>query len=300
MVSYGRLGSNVWNLASSYRNATKLGNSTKCAELDSQIEKWAQGIPFELRLSASGDYFQESDRTLRLLRVLLHLRRNHMRILIYRPDVFSARATASDSDSAFLVTEVAKDTIKILSQLNETSTLYGTYHTTFNHFLVSALAVLLLAVCHEPARFGQSCHADFNVGLDLIKGFSVKSYSSSRLWNTIQRLKEKNPSQSQSTGATSLAIGNNSGQLITQTSQNSLSSESTRPAVSQEQNLPQNDDQMSYDLRSMFEAAGGAYVEPSSTDNFMPGYTGGGQLIWDGPFIPEDDVFFSELLMDLF
>jgi hypothetical protein len=58
---------------------------------------------------------------------------------------------------------------------------------------VSALAVLFLAVAHAPADFNRQVRDEFYMALDLVKGFSTKSYISKRLWNTIRGLKEVGP-----------------------------------------------------------------------------------------------------------
>lgn len=88
---------------------------------------------------------------------------------------------------------VAKDTVRVLTHINQTSDLYRTQQVLFNAFLTSALAVLFLAVSHAPAVFAEDVREEFYMALGLIRGFSKGSWVSKRLWKTIRVLKEVGP-----------------------------------------------------------------------------------------------------------
>jgi hypothetical protein len=96
-------------------------------------------------------------------------------------------------DFAHVVVKVSKDTIRTLTHINQTSDIYKTQQTMFNYFLISALAVLFLAVAHAPAEFSLECREEFHMALDLVRGLSSNSYVSKRLWKTIRMLKEVGP-----------------------------------------------------------------------------------------------------------
>jgi hypothetical protein len=96
-------------------------------------------------------------------------------------------------DFAHTVVKVAKDTIRVLTHINETSDIYKAHQTMFNYFLISALAVLFLAVAHAPAEFSLQCREEFHMALNLVRGLSSNSYVSKRLWKTIRMLKEIGP-----------------------------------------------------------------------------------------------------------
>ena len=89
--------------------------------------------------------------------------------------------------------DIGKDTIRVLTRLNETSDIYQKQQQTFNYFLTSALAVLFLSVSHAPVEFSRQVRDEFYMALDLIKRFSAKSYTSKRLWKAIKSLKEIGP-----------------------------------------------------------------------------------------------------------
>ena len=116
-----------------------------------------------------------------------------MRILIYRPALHTATSIMENLEFAHIVVKVSKDTIRILTYINQTSDIYKTQQTMFNYFLISALAVLFLAVAHAPAEFSSQCRDEFYMALDLVRGLSANSYVSKRLWKTIRVLKEVGP-----------------------------------------------------------------------------------------------------------
>jgi hypothetical protein len=91
------------------------------------------------------------------------------------------------------VVDLAKDTIRALTHLNQTTDIYRAQQVCFNYFLISALAVIFLASCHAPVQFSGLCKEEFYMSLELVRGFSSKSYVSKRLWRTIKGLKEVGP-----------------------------------------------------------------------------------------------------------
>lgn len=164
--------------------------------LDYQIIQWHRSIPPALKYihpSASNTQDQQPvTRGIHRFRILLYLRANQMRILIYRPVLHTTSSIVEDMTSAQTVVDVAKDTINVLTHTNQTTDIYRSHQVMFNYFLISALAVLLLAVSHAPAHFSD-CRDEFYMALDLVRGLSANSYVSKRLWRTIKILKEVGP-----------------------------------------------------------------------------------------------------------
>lgn len=91
------------------------------------------------------------------------------------------------------VVDLAKDTIRYLSHLNNTTNLYRRFQVFYHQFLTSSIAVLFLASVHAPVRFSSPCREEFYMGLELVKDLSAKSWVSQRLWRTIGALKEVGP-----------------------------------------------------------------------------------------------------------
>ncbi|TVY82769.1 putative transcriptional regulatory protein [Lachnellula suecica] len=195
MVAYGRINTQVWEAVNGSAKTNSKTRKDESEYLDFQVQKWQQSIPTELQLLHPNldTGIQVQPRSLHRLRVLLCLRANQMRILIFRHHLLKATSINDDRLAAQRVVDIAKDTIQVLAHLNRTSNIYHTQQVCFNYFLVSALATLFLAVCHGPNFFSESCRAEFYMALELVKGFSSKSLISRRLWKTIRDLQHTGP-----------------------------------------------------------------------------------------------------------
>ncbi|PSN73184.1 hypothetical protein BS50DRAFT_596835 [Corynespora cassiicola Philippines] len=196
MISYSVIGSKVWRSIANADTSQNMINKEDMSFLDFQVLNWHRSIPESLKFvhPDSGRQVDLPSRGLHRLQVALYLRANQMRILIYRPVLHTATSIMDNLEFAHIVVKVAKDTIRILTYINQTSDIYKTQQTMFNYFLISALAVLFLAVAHAPAEFSSQCRDEFYMALDLVRGLSSNSYVSKRLWKTIKMLKEVGPS----------------------------------------------------------------------------------------------------------
>jgi hypothetical protein len=99
----------------------------------------------------------------------------------------------SNLAQAQTVVHLAKDTIRYLTHLNNTTNLYRKIQVFYHQFLTSAIAVVFLASVHAPVRFSAVCREEFYMALELVKDLSAKSWVSKRLWRTIGSLKEVAP-----------------------------------------------------------------------------------------------------------
>ncbi|KAF1946134.1 hypothetical protein EJ02DRAFT_337101 [Clathrospora elynae] len=194
MISYSLIGSKVWKSVADVTFQDKI-NKEDISFLDFQVLNWHRSIPESLKFvhPDSGRQVEPPARVVHRLQVVLYLRANQMRILIYRPVLHTATTIMENLEFAHVVVKVAKDTIRILTHINQTSDIYRCQQTMFNYFLISALAVLFLAVAHAPAEFSQQSRDEFYMALDLVRGLSSNSYVSKRLWKTIKTIKEIGP-----------------------------------------------------------------------------------------------------------
>ncbi|KAF6840312.1 fungal specific transcription factor [Colletotrichum plurivorum] len=190
MVAYGRLCSKVWEALPPFESPSQFIPKDTVAFLDFMTQNWLNSIPEDLRIRHPrlGLAPRTQPRSIHRLRTLLYLRGNHMRTLIHRHHVLSTASIRADMQSAKLVTDIALDTIQVLVHLNDTSDIYARQQHAFNYFLMSALAVILLAVCHAPGVFTEPCKESFLKAVQLIKSFSRHGHASRRLWKTIRGL----------------------------------------------------------------------------------------------------------------
>lgn len=263
MVAYDRLSSKIWYSGVGYEGSTDV-NREEIGFLDYQVCQWYKNIPESMKLSVdSPGNDNTGNRGLQRLRVILYLRMNHLRILIYRPVLHSASSIVENQGHARTVVDIARDTIRILARLNQTSDIYRTQQITFNWFLVAALAVLFLAVCHAPGEFSREVRDEFYLALDLINGFSAHSYISMRLWNSIKGLRkiaEKLGVFGRNTGtdardphsSAAVAMAGLAGHPM----ENMAVYGPTMGTISELGNSPMNGLQISHELTNLFEAVG--------------------------------------------
>ncbi|EME87857.1 uncharacterized protein MYCFIDRAFT_125368 [Pseudocercospora fijiensis CIRAD86] len=285
MIQYSGISSKVWKSVVALPMSPSRGgapiNVDEMNYLDYQVIQWHRNIPAHLRFEhpsqngkvPSTPIGPSPSRAGHRLRILLYLRANQMRILIYRPVLHSATSIMQHREQAQTAVDVAKDTIRVLTHINQTSDLYRTQQVMFNAFLTSALAVLFLAVSHTPAVFAENVREEFYMALELVRGFSRGSWVSRRLWKTIRVLKEVGPklglmmkegsnnqqhSSSKDEDASHSAAVAMAGLAGVNVDENSLYNGGPQQhhwsAQSGASSSPEN---MVHDLTSLFEAAGG-------------------------------------------
>ena len=265
MIPYTRISAKVWYLVTNLEGPGNEGNKDAIGYLDYQILEWHRSLPDTLRYDKPYDDLNIGglSKNQRRLQIMLYLRTNQMRIFLYKPVLHSATSIMENRRYAQTVVGIAKDTIRALTQLNQSSDIYRTQQVCFNYFLVSALAVIFLAVAHAPVDFSRQVRDDFYMTLDLIKGFSIKSYVSKRLWKTIKGLKEIGPKlglisrqalvyTDDPHSSAAVAMAGLAGHRVDQTS---VFSPTQGP--SPHGSVPLDGQQMSVELTNLFEAAGG-------------------------------------------
>lgn len=282
MISYSRISSKVWRSVANSEVSDSEIKKDNIGYLDYQTLQWQSSIPDSLRFYPSMNMtdLRAPNRGQRRLQVLLYLRTNQMRILIYRPVLHSAMSIMENRGYAQAVVEVAKDSIRVLTRLNQTTDIYRIQQMCFNYFLVSALAVLFLAVSHAPVEFNRQVRDEFYMALDLVKGFSTKSYISKRLWKTIKGLKEvgpklglvSRPALSDTTdphSSAAVAMAGLAGHPVHDMAVFPTNSDSNPLG-----NSPTCGQQMSHELTTLFEAAGGYGSVLSSNGQGVDGVSG--------------------------
>lgn len=264
MVAYNRIGSKVWYSGLGSKGSTDI-RKDEIGFLDYQVVQWLKQIPEMLSFSPNEPAKDDKHvtRGLRRLRVIVYLRANQMRILIYRPVLHSVTSIMENRSHAQTVVDIAKDTIRVLTRLNQTSDIYRSQQVCFNYFLVGALAVLFLAVSHAPVEFNRHVRDEFYMALELVRGFSTKSYVSKRLWSTIKGLREigeklgllSRTSGSQSEDPHSTAAVAMAG--LAGHSMEDLSVYGGTQSMTELGNSPMDGVQISNELTQLFEAVGG-------------------------------------------
>lgn len=199
-IDLARIGTQVWRAVVS--NSTKVRFNAdidleQMDKLDHSIVQWLENVHPSLRSNASPAAGKvpiangtASHRATVRLRYLLGIRANEMRIVVHRPVLHSATSIHAHRKQATAVVEIAKDSIRQLSQLNKSSNLYRAQQCLFNPFLMSAFTVLFLASVHAPVYYVEDVAPEWRMVVELVRGFSESSWIGQRLWKTVSVMKD--------------------------------------------------------------------------------------------------------------
>jgi hypothetical protein len=190
MVQYGKICSSLWQSYPSLGSFAKTFSKETVSYLEYQIETWARSIPKDLRLARMPTVEDEvgANRSTQRLRILLHVRKNHLALLVNRHCVLSAASIQRDLETATTLIETAKNTICVLVHFNNACSAYARQQPAYNHFLMTALAIVFLAVCHAPREFGNQCRPAFDSAMNLVRTSAARGSNSRRLWKSIRDL----------------------------------------------------------------------------------------------------------------
>ncbi|KAK3683302.1 hypothetical protein B0T22DRAFT_538430 [Podospora appendiculata] len=193
LVAYGRLSSKVWEALPQFDTSTAssyaIMPAATAALLDHDIQAWSANIPASLKLSSPDDIPTTTTTTTTrgtlTVRALMYLRDNHLRSLIARHHVLSSSAIATHPHQAQRVMHLARASIRAIAALDAHSNVYARQHAAYNHFLVSALAIVLLGVSHAPALFAHASRESFAEAVALVRRFSTTGAAGRRLWKSM-------------------------------------------------------------------------------------------------------------------
>ncbi|KAL4904358.1 hypothetical protein BDW74DRAFT_185657 [Aspergillus multicolor] len=262
MIRYSRIAAKVWRFISAFNNTNEI-KKDEMNYLDWQVQQWITTLPDSLRLRNLSGYAEGETRSLRRLRSLVYLRANQLRMLIHRPVLHSAAYMMRFPGESQTVVDMAKDSIRFITQLHASSDIYQLQQVVFNWFLVSALMALFLAVAQIPSQYSTACREEFYMALELVKGVSTRSYISRRLWKSIKGLRRLGPQLMHRQGDQSNGNGDPIEAIVEQAGTASAQSQTPDGA------------QMTQELKEWFEAVGNLedqIMGVGSLDAFQEGY----------------------------
>lgn len=204
MITYSKFSARVWKLVRHLDpNEAIVFHPSDFEELDSQIKQWYTSIPKEIQLKLpdwesvprylNPPVNSQEEYDIQRLQIWTYLRLNQIRIWLFTPFLHTHSSIMENLHFAKRVVKLAKNTIRYLTHLNNTTNIYRKIQAFYHQFLTSSIAVLFLASCHAPVNFSSSCRDEFYMALDLVKDMSSRSFVSKRLWMTIKSLREVAP-----------------------------------------------------------------------------------------------------------
>jgi hypothetical protein len=197
MIEFTRLSGQAWRITN---DVGRRGTEFKRDEidyLDYQILKWQKQIPVAMSFHPSelelGRQDENSHSVPLHLRAILYARTNQLRSVIYRPALHSVSRISENRRHAQTAVDIAKQSIQVLWNLNQSTEIVRAQPIFFKHFLVSAFGVLLLAVTNASAEFREQVRDEYYMALDLMKVLSSRSAALTRVWKSIRGLRELGP-----------------------------------------------------------------------------------------------------------
>ncbi|KKA26152.1 hypothetical protein TD95_003651, partial [Thielaviopsis punctulata] len=198
MIGYSRLASRVFSFTTDI-------NSLFLSELsiddvynfDMEIRQWYEMVPEEVQVRNWNKEKHAVATTpsynLQRLRVWTYLRLNQLRIWLYLHVLRNSVSINRYPNHARNVVELAKDSVRYLTHLNNTTSIYRRAQVYYHNFLASIIATLFLACAHAPSQFNSETRKDFYLALELVRDMHQKSWVSKRLWTAVVSMREMAP-----------------------------------------------------------------------------------------------------------
>ncbi|KAI0399772.1 fungal-specific transcription factor domain-containing protein [Xylaria palmicola] len=204
MITYSKLSGRVWRFVRHFDSGVTMdGPVDDIEDLDQQIKKWYNELPKEVQLSLSDwealpEYLSppvnsQKEYDIQRLQIWTWLRYNQIRMWLHTPILHTHSSIMDNLRHAEVAVKLAKNTIRYLAHLNNTTNVYRRMQIFYHQFLSSAITILFVASCHAPVNFSSSCRSEFYMALELLKDMSAKSWVSKRLWGTVKSLRDVAP-----------------------------------------------------------------------------------------------------------
>ncbi|OAL20108.1 hypothetical protein AYO22_09258 [Fonsecaea multimorphosa] len=164
-----------------------------------QLEQWTQHTSSDLEHTSANE---RATAALHLVRTTLSLRANHLRTLISRSFLCTTLRDAAPPDIWTTSVDVAANTVEILVGLDNSTKEFRFHQALFNHFLITALDVLLFATTFGSSKRGnpsangkeiiitEEAHLKARqsslVAMNLLRALAGTTYHSKYLWERMR------------------------------------------------------------------------------------------------------------------
>lgn len=192
MVEYVRIGARVLHGLPTFNSPSDPVDATTCASLEHEIDRWA--LKTTTRLTTAQEQLEPQERPnlfrfrkTNFNRAFVSVCQNQLKISLYKHAVFCARNTYGNPHFCQKAVSYSIDTIDVCSRLRRTSDVYEAYAVHFNLLVLSAVAVLYLAVRHAPQQLGCATQGLLR-GFEILKASCVSGAASGRLVERVRAL----------------------------------------------------------------------------------------------------------------
>lgn len=204
MTTYSKLSGKVWRFVRHFDSGANMDAPVEdIDELDQLIKTWYTDLPKEVHMALtdwedlpqylSPPVNSQKEYDVQRLQIWTWLRYSQIRMWLLTPILHTHSSIMDNLRHAEVAVKLAKNTIRYLTHLNNTTNVYRRLQIFYHQFLSSAITILFVASCHAPVNFSSSCRDEFYMALELLKDMSAKSWVSKRLWGTVKSLRDVAP-----------------------------------------------------------------------------------------------------------
>ncbi|KAK1535743.1 hypothetical protein CPAR01_09285 [Colletotrichum paranaense] len=202
LLDWTKLAGKTWYALNSQVEKESELNIDKIDYLDYRIEQWYQLLADDLKLEPI-----QPGQEVRHVQAVLFLRKSHLHNLICRPVLQSGTRITQYQRHAHKAVAVAKESLQMLSGLNENTAIIKRNPLFFKHLLLTAFGNLLLAVVNASSMFCDKVTVEFDIALDMIRALSNRSTLLLTLWERLQGLRKLTTRLSASSATASTSSG---------------------------------------------------------------------------------------------
>lgn len=204
MTTYSKLSGKVWRFVRHFDSGASMDAPVEDIDvLDQLIKSWYTDLPKEVHMALtdwedlpqylSPPVNSQKEYDIQRLQIWTWLRYSQIRMWLLTPILHTHSSIMDNLRYAEVAVKLAKNTIRYLTHLNNTTNVYRRLQIFYHQFLSSAITILFVASCHAPVNFSSSCRDEFYMALELLKDMSAKSWVSRRLWGTVKSLRDVAP-----------------------------------------------------------------------------------------------------------
>ncbi|KAM6520191.1 hypothetical protein FALCPG4_013744 [Fusarium falciforme] len=206
LLDWTKLAGRTWHALNSQGEKESAINFDELDYLDYQIGQWYQHLADDMKLESI-----QPGQEIRHVQAVIFLRKSHLYNLIYRPVLQSPTRIAQHQRHAHKAAAIAKESLQMLSGLNENTGIIKRNPLFFKHLLLTAFGNLLLAVVNASSMFCDNVKVEFDIALDMIRMLSNRSPLLMALWKRLQGLRRLR-AQLSSYSATAASSSNGQGE----------------------------------------------------------------------------------------
>ncbi|KAJ0313104.1 hypothetical protein COL516b_000029 [Colletotrichum fioriniae] len=202
LLDWTKLAGKTWYALNSQVEKESELNIDEIDYLDYRIEQWYQLLADDLKLEPI-----QPGQEVRHVQAVLFLRKSHLHNLICRPVLQSATRITQYQRHAHKAVAVARESLQMLSSLNDNTVIIKRNPLFFKHLLLTAFGNLLLAVVNASSMFCDKVSVEFDIALEMIRTLSNRSTLLLALWERLQGLRKLTAQLSASSATASSSSG---------------------------------------------------------------------------------------------